>query len=88
MVKNKFSSDENTKTSHHIVRIKICERSLNNLKMFATGKKNIDSFVWVEDTYSSEETVDQQPVLVKVMDTADQVQIKNRIFTTDLKLGC
>ncbi|XP_018620545.1 ras-like protein family member 12 [Scleropages formosus] len=26
----------------------------------------------MEDTYSSEETVDQQPVLLKVMDTADQ----------------
>lgn len=27
-----------------------------------------------EDTYSSEELVDQQPVLLKVMDTADQVR--------------
>ncbi|KAG5839707.1 hypothetical protein ANANG_G00207810 [Anguilla anguilla] len=27
---------------------------------------------YLEDTYSSEETVDQQPVVVKVMDTADQ----------------
>lgn len=31
--------------------------------------------MFVEDTYSSEEIVDQQPVLVKVMDTADQVMI-------------
>lgn len=27
-----------------------------------------------EDTYASEELVDQQPVLLKVMDTADQVR--------------
>lgn len=27
-----------------------------------------------EDTYTSEELVDQQPVLLKVMDTADQVR--------------
>ncbi|XP_061078364.1 ras-like protein family member 12 [Conger conger] len=27
---------------------------------------------YLEDTYSSEETVDQQPVIVKVMDTTDQ----------------
>lgn len=27
-----------------------------------------------EDTYTSEELVDQQPVLLKVMDTADEVR--------------
>ncbi|XP_051561815.1 ras-like protein family member 12 isoform X2 [Myxocyprinus asiaticus] len=31
----------------------------------------------LEDTYSSEEVVDQQPVLVKVMDTADQDGLVN-----------
>ncbi|KAL4613260.1 ras-like protein family member 12 [Arapaima gigas] len=33
----------------------------------------VQCFIYVsEDTYASEETVDQQPVLVKIMDTADQ----------------
>lgn len=36
--------------------------------------------MFVEDTYSSEEMVDQQPVLVKVMDTADQVMINSMLF--------
>lgn len=32
-----------------------------------------ENFCILEDTYASEEVVDQQPVLLKVMDTADQV---------------
>lgn len=39
----------------------------------------------VEDTYSSEEMVDQQPVLVKVMDTADQVMIYSMLLKLLLK---
>lgn len=38
-------------------------------------KKRAFNIMFVEDTYSSEEMVDQQPVLVKIMDTADQVMI-------------
>lgn len=47
-----------------------------------------------EDTYSSEELVDQQPVLLKVMDTADQVshcggddQLDHDLTTTGLQLS-
>lgn len=36
--------------------------------------------MFVEDTYSSEEMVDQQAVVVKVMDTADQVIIWSILF--------
>lgn len=32
------------------------------------------TLLFAEDTYASEELVDQQPVLLKVMDTADQVR--------------
>nr|XP_041574280.1 ras-like protein family member 12 isoform X4 [Taeniopygia guttata] len=48
----------------------------------------------LEDTYSSEELVDQQPVLLKVMDTADQVrrcggddQLDHDLTTTGLQLS-
>lgn len=36
--------------------------------------------MFVEDTYSSEEIVDQQTVLLKVMDTADQVMIYSKLM--------
>lgn len=49
-------------------------------KCLSCKKSFFHVVMFVEDTYSSEEMVDQQPVLVKVMDTADQVMIYSMLF--------
>lgn len=52
------------------------------INKFCFLEKMLFGITFVEDTYSSEEMVDQQPVLVKVMDTADQVTLYSIIYSS------